>query len=394
MGAEQDYLMPTYTRLPVSFSRGEGVRLWDIEGVSYLDALGGIAVAILGHAHPELAAVITEQARTLIHTSNLYRVPVQEQLGERLCRIAGMEKVFFGNSGAEANEAAIKLARRFGHEKGIGSPSIIVTEGAFHGRTMATLSATGSRKVQAGFEPLVSGFRRVPYDDLDAVRYVAEHDPGVVAVLVEPIQGEGGIRIPSAGYLPGLQRICRDKNWLLMIDEIQTGMGRTGEWFACHHQGVQPDVLTVAKALGNGIPIGACLAAGSAADVLTPGTHGSTFGGNPFACRVALSVVEILERTGALANAAAQGERIRDGLDSRLGDHPGIDEIRGRGLMIGIEAATPCVEIMSLALDERLLVNVTADKVIRLLPALIYRDEDSDELVESLIRTIHRFEQK
>lgn len=394
MGTEQDYLMPTYTRLPVSFSRGEGVRLWDTEGVSYLDALGGIAVAVLGHGHPELTAVIAEQARTLIHTSNLYRVPVQEQLGERLCRIAGMEKVFFGNSGAEANEAAIKLARRFGHEQGIGSPSIIVTEGAFHGRTMATLSATGSRKVQAGFEPLVSGFRRVPYDDLDAVRHVAEHDPGVVAVLVEPIQGEGGIRIPSAGYLPGLQRICRDKNWLLMVDEIQTGMGRTGEWFACHHQGVQPDVLTVAKALGNGIPIGACLAAGAAADVLTPGTHGSTFGGNPFVCRVALSVAEILERTGALANAAAQGERIRDGLDSRLGDHPGIHEIRGRGLMIGIETATPCVEIMSMALDERLLVNVTADNVIRLLPALIYRDEDSDELVESLVRTIHRFEQK
>lgn len=391
MGAETNYLMPTYSRLPVSFSRGEGVRLWDTNDVSYLDALGGIAVAILGHAHPELAAVIAEQARTLIHTSNLYHIPVQEQLGERLCRIAGMDKVFFSNSGAEANETAIKLARRYGHERGIKSPSIIVTEGAFHGRTMATLTATGNRKVQAGFEPLVSGFRRVPYDDLDAVQHVADHDPDVVAVLVEPIQGEGGIRVASPGYLPGLRRICREKQWLLMADEIQTGMGRTGEWFACRHQDVQPDVITVAKALGNGIPIGACLAGGPAADVLTPGSHGSTFGGNPFACRVALSVIDILERTGALANAANQGARIREGLHARIGDHPDVDDIRGQGLMLGIELKRPCKEIMSLALTERLLVNVTADNVIRLLPAVIYRNADTDELVEALARTIERF---
>lgn len=393
MGAETEYVMPTYSRLPVSFSRGEGVRLLDANGVSYLDALGGIAVAILGHAHPELASVIAEQARTLIHTSNLYRIPVQEELGERLCRIAGMEKVFFGNSGAEANETAIKLARRYGHERGVEDPAIVVTEGAFHGRTMATLTATGNRKVQAGFEPLVSGFRRVPYDDLDAVQHVAEHDSGVVAVLVEPIQGEGGIRIPSPDYLPGLQRICRDKQWLLMVDEIQTGMGRTGKWFACHHQGVRPDVLTVAKALGNGIPIGACLAGGPAAGVLTPGSHGSTFGGNPFACRVALSVIDILERNGALANAAKQGNRIRDGLRERLDSHPGIRDIRGQGLMLGVETSRPCREIMSLALDERLLVNVTADNVIRMLPALIYEDRDSDELVELLTRTLQRFDQ-
>lgn len=392
MGAEADYLMPTYSRLPVSFRRGQGVRLWDTDGVSYLDALGGIAVAILGHAHPELAAVIAEQARTLIHTSNLYHISEQEQLGERLCRIAAMDQAFFSNSGAEANETAIKLARRYGHERGVGNPSIIVTEGAFHGRTMATLTATGNRKVQAGFEPLVPGFRRVPFDDLDAVRHVAEHDPGVVAVMVEPIQGEAGIRIPSPGYLPGLRRICRDKQWLLMLDEIQTGMGRTGEWFACRHQGVQPDVLTVAKALGNGIPIGACLAGGAASGVLTAGTHGSTFGGNPFACRVALSVIDILERDGALANAGTQGARIQAGLHARLGNHPGIRSMRGLGLMLGIEMTRPCREIMRLALEERLLVNVTADNVVRMLPALIYRDEDSDELVDALARTIQRFD--
>jgi len=391
MGNETGHLMATYNRLPVAFTRGEGATLWDTEGNAYLDALGGIAVAILGHGHPELAEVIAEQARTLIHTSNLYRVEAQEQLGDRLCGIAGMEQVFFGNSGAEANEAAIKLARRYGHEQGIESPSIVVTEGAFHGRTMATLTATGSRKVQAGFEPLVSGFRRVPFNDLDAVRQVAEHDPDVVAVLVEPIQGEGGIRVPPPDYLPGLREICRENGWLLMLDEIQTGMGRTGQWFACHHHGVTPDVLTVAKALGNGVPIGACLAAGPAGGVLTPGSHGSTFGGNPLACRVGLAVIDVLEKTGALENARRQGARILAGLDGALGDHPGIRSIRGQGLMIGVEMTDPCAQIVSLALAERLLVNVTADNVIRLLPPLIYRDEDSDRLVELLVRTIERF---
>jgi len=383
--------MPTYSRLPVSFSRGEGVRLWDTQGVSYLDGLAGIAVATLGHGHPELAEIIAEQARLLIHTSNLYRIPVQEQLGERLCGIAGMEQAFFGNSGAEANEAAIKLARRYGHDQGMDTPSIVVTEGAFHGRTMATLTATGSRKVQAGFEPLVSGFRRVPFDDLDAVQHVAEHAPDVVAVLVEPIQGEGGIRMPSAGYLAELQRICRDNGWLLMFDEIQTGMGRTGQWFEYQNHGLQPDVVTVAKALGNGIPVGACLARGPAAGVLAPGSHGSTFGGNPFASRVALAVVDILDRDGALDNALRQGERIREGLESRLSGHPEIRSIRGRGLMLGIETTRPCKEIMSLALGERILVHVTADNVIRLLPPLIYRDQDSDELVASLVKTIERW---
>ncbi|HSH41749.1 MAG TPA: aspartate aminotransferase family protein [Arenicellales bacterium] len=383
--------MATYNRLPVAFTRGEGVTLWDSEGNAYLDALGGIAVAILGHGHAELAEVIAEQARTLIHTSNLYRVEAQEQLGDRLCGIAGMEQAFFGNSGAEANEAAIKLARRYGHEQGIESPSIVVTEGAFHGRTMATLTASGSRKVQAGFEPLVSGFRRVPFNDLDAVRQVAEHDPDVVAVLVEPIQGEGGIRVPSPDYLPGLREICRENEWLLMLDEIQTGMGRTGQWLACQHHGVVPDVVTVAKALGNGVPIGACLAAGPASGVLTAGSHGSTFGGNPLACRVGLAVIEILERTGALDNARGQGARILAGLDSALGDHPGIRSMRGEGLMIGVEMTGPCAEVVSLALAEGLLVNVTADNVIRLLPPLIYRDEDSDRLVELLVRTVERF---
>jgi acetylornithine aminotransferase len=384
--------MPTYSRLPVSFTRGEGVRLWDSDGVSYLDALGGIAVAVLGHAHPEVAEAICEQSRSLIHSSNLYRIEEQEKLGERLCRIAGMKQAFFSNSGAEANEAAIKLARRYGHQKGIGSPSIVVTEGAFHGRTMATLTATGNRKVQAGFEPLVTGFRRVPFNDLDAVRHVASHDPDVVAVMVEPIQGEGGIQVPSPDYLKGLARLCLENQWLLMLDEIQTGMGRTGRWFACQHHGVKPDVLTVAKALGNGIPIGACLASGPAVDVLTGGAHGSTFGGNPFACRVALTVIDILEKTDALSNAQRQGARILAGLDARRGDLPGIRSMRGLGLMLGVELDEPCREIMRLALqEEHLLVNVTADTVIRLLPALIYRDEDSDEVVERLVRTIKRF---
>ncbi len=383
--------MDTYNRLPVAFTRGEGVTLWDSEGTAYLDALGGIAVAILGHSNPEVADAVAEQARTLVHTSNLYRVEEQEKLGERLSGIAGMEQVFFGNSGAEANEAAIKLARRYGHDRGVRSPSIVVAEGAFHGRTMATLTATGNRRVQAGFEPLVPGFRRVPFDDLEAVRQVARHDPDVVAVLVEPIQGEGGIRVPSPDYLPGLREICRERDWLLMLDEIQTGMGRTGEWFACQGSKVRPDVLTVAKALGNGIPIGACLAAGPAAGVLSAGTHGSTFGGNPFACRVALTVIDVLERTGALENARRQGARILAGLDAGLGDHPGIQSMRGEGLMLGIELTTPCGEVVSLALAEGLLVNVTADNVIRLLPPLIYRDEDSDLLVERLVRVIKQF---
>ena len=383
--------MPTYSRLPICFSRGEGVRLWDTDGTSYLDALGGIAVCILGHAHPELAEVIADQARRLIHTSNLYRIEQQERLGDRLCAIAGMEQAFFGNSGAEANEGAIKLARRYGHERGIESPSVIVTEGAFHGRTMATLTATGNRKVQAGFEPLVPGFRRVPFDDLEAVKQVAVHDPSVVAVMVEPIQGEGGIRVPAPGYLPGLRRICDENGWLLMLDEIQTGMGRTGRWFACQCQGVQPDVMTVAKALGNGIPIGACLARGPAAGVLGAGTHGSTFGGNPFACRVALAVIDVLEKIEAPARAEHQGVRILSGLDARLGDHPRIRSIRGQGMMLGVEMTEPCKELVSLALEERLLINVTADNVIRLLPALIYRDEDSDELVESLVKTVDRY---
>jgi len=391
MAVEFNHLMPTYNRLPVAFTRGEGVTLWDDSGTDYLDAISGIAVAVLGHGHPELARVIGEQAGRLIHTSNMYRILEQEDLGERLCALAGMQQAFFGNSGAEANETAIKLARRYGHDRGVESPAIIVTGGAFHGRTMATLTATGSRKAQAGFEPLVPGFRRVPYDDAEAVRQVGENDNSVVAVMVEPIQGEGGIRVPSPDYLPALERLCRDNGWLLMLDEIQTGMGRTGKWFAGQHHGVTPDVVTVAKALGNGIPIGACLAAGPAADVLTPGTHGSTFGGNPFACRAALTVIDILEKTGAPANAAEQGARIIDGLELRIGSHPAVSGIRGRGLMIGVELDRPCREVMSMALEDRLLINVTADNVIRMLPPLIYRDEDSDALVERLAAVVERF---
>lgn len=383
--------MNTYARLPVSFVRGEGIWLWDNRGRRYLDGLGGIAVTILGHAHPKLAEVIAKQARTLTHTSNLYHIPLQEQLGERLFEMSGLDKAFFTNSGAEANEAAIKIARRYGHKKGVETPAILVTEGAFHGRTLATLTATGNRKVHSGFEPLVSGFKRVPYDDLEAIRQVAVHDSDVVAILVEPIQGEGGIQIPSAGYLTALREICSENGWLLMLDEIQTGMGRTGQWFAYQQESITPDVVTLAKALGNGIPIGVCLAQGAAGEVFQPGNHGSTFGGNPFACKVALTTIELLQMENALMNARHQGKRIMAGLDRHLSGNSKVRSIRGKGLMLGVELSVPCGEIMSIALKHGLLLNVTADNVVRLLPALIYTDADSDHLVELVVKSIEEF---
>ena len=384
-------LMSTYKRLPVTFARGEGARLWDTEDREYLDALAGIAVCNLGHAHPAVTKALCEQAGRLVHTSNLYGIAAQEALAETLTALAGMDRVFFGNSGAEANEAAIKLARLHGHRKGIKTPLIVVMENSFHGRTLATLSATGNRKVQAGFEPLVQGFVRLPYGDLEALRVVADSQQDVVAMLVEPIQGEGGIRVPPPDYLPGVRAICDARGWLMILDEIQTGMGRTGRPFAYEHEDLVPDVLTVAKALGNGVPIGACLARGAAADLFGPGNHGSTFGGNPLACAAALAVCETLSTGRLWERAAETGERIMSGLRAAFDGMPGVLEVRGRGLMIGIELDRPCGELVAQALDEGLLINVTADTVIRLLPPLVFDASQADRLVAGLAGLVGRF---
>jgi acetylornithine/N-succinyldiaminopimelate aminotransferase len=378
------HLMQTYGRLPVTFVRGEGAWLWDTDGRKYLDALAGVAVCGLGHSHPAITNAICDQAGKLIHTSNWYRIDLQEKLSAELCRLAGMETVFFGNSGAEANEAAIKLARLYGHKKKILNPAIIVTEGSFHGRTLATLSATGNRKIQAGFEPLVTGFNRVPYNDLAAVALVGENNKDVVAVLVEPITGEGGIGIPDAGYLAGLRKICDERGWLLILDEIQTGMGRTGTWFACQHEGVIPDVMTLAKGLGNGMPIGACLARGAAAGVFQAGNHGSTFGGNPLACRVGLAVIDVIEKTGLPARAGKLGTRMLSGFREALAGVVGVKDVRGKGLMLGIELDRPCRELLTLAFAKGLLINVTAENVVRLLPPLILSDAEADQIVRDL----------
>ena len=389
--AQDSYLMHTYGRLPVAMARGEGAWLWDTDGNKYLDAMTGIAVCSLGHAHPTVSQAICDQAGTLMHTSNWYQIPRQEALAERLCKLAGMDAVFFSNSGAEANEAAIKLARLFGHNKGIDLPSIVVTEHSFHGRTMATLTATGSRKVQAGFEPLVQGFNRVPYNDLEAVRQVAANNSNVVAVMVEPILGEGGVVIPDDGYLKGLREICDENGWLLMLDEIQTGMCRTGKWFASQHEGVLPDVMTLAKALGNGMPIGACLARGTAAETLGAGKHGSTFGGNPLACAAASAVVDTME-SGSLDKRAAQlGKRILEGLTSSLNTTEGVREIRGKGLMIAVELDRDCGDLMALALKKNLLINVTAGNVVRLLPPMILSDDEAGQIATGVADLIIDF---
>ncbi len=386
-----DALMTTYNRLSVAFERGEGPWLWDTEGRRYLDAITGIAVCGLGHAHPTIQNALCDQASTLLHTSNLYRIPHQETLGERLCGLAGMDRVFFANSGAEANEAAIKIARLYGHRRGVKQPSIIVMEQSFHGRTLATLTATGSRKVQAGFEPLVQGFVRVPYNDIQAIEDLAAKETDVVAVLVEPVQGEGGINIPAADYLNRIREICDRTGWLMMLDEIQTGMGRTGKLFAYQHNGILPDVMTLAKGLGNGMPIGACLARGAAAEVFAPGNHGSTFGGNPLACRVALSVLDVLELEGLADRAEELGSRLLNGFRERLEGTAGVVDIRGQGLMVGIELDRPCGELVTRALEQGLLINVTADRVIRLLPALIMTDEVCDELLDKVVSLITGF---
>ena len=385
------HLMQTYQRQPIAFVRGEGAYLWDTQGNKFLDAVAGVAVCGLGHAHPGVADAICDQARTLVHTSNLYQVELQERLAQQLCRVANMDSVFFGNSGAEANEAAIKLARLHGHNKKTRNPSIIVTEGSFHGRTLATLSATGNRKIQAGFEPLVSGFNRVPFNDVAAVRQVGDNNPDVVAVLVEPILGEGGIVIPAPGYLKALRALCTERGWLLMLDEIQTGMCRTGRWFAYQHEDARPDVMTLAKSLGNGVPIGACLASGAAASLFQPGNHGSTFGGTPLACRAALTVIESLEAGKLDARAATLGRRLLDGLAAALDGTAGVVQIRGKGLMIGIELDRPCAEVKSLALARGLLVNVTAEKVVRLLPPLVISDAEADRITSVVADSIRAF---
>ncbi len=386
-----EHLMNTYARLPVRFARGEGVWLWDENGNRYLDALCGIAVCGLGHAHPEVADAVCEQARTLIHTSNIYGIAHQQSLADRLVALSGMEQVFFSNSGAEANEAALKLARLYANRNEIRDPQVVVLDGSFHGRTMATLAATGNRKIQAGFEPLVPGFLRAPYDDLAALEELADAHDNIVAILVEPVLGEGGIVVPDDQYLNGVRALCDRHGWLMMLDEIQTGMCRTGRWFGFQHNGILPDVLTLAKALGNGVPIGACLARGPAAGVFQPGNHGSTFGGNPLACRTGLSVVEVLERDRLEQRAEILGTRMADGFRGQLSSLQGVVQIRSKGLMFGIELDRPAGELVRRALDKGLLINVTADKSIRLLPALITSDAEAEQIVDMVCALVREF---
>ena len=385
--------MNTYSRQPVTFVKGEGVWLWDNQGEKYLDALAGVAVNGLGHAHPKLVKAISEQAGKLIHVSNIYQIAEQAALADKLCEISAMDKVFFCNSGCEANEAAIKLARLYGHNKGVENPEIIVMDKSFHGRTMATLSATGNRKVQAGFEPLVSGFVRVPYDDVEAVKQVATRKNNVVAILVEPVQGEGGINIPkdASGYLEALREICDANGWLLMLDEVQTGIGRTGTWFAFQHTNIKPDVMTLAKGLGSGVPIGACVARGAAAEVFTYGKHGSTFGGNPLATAAGLATLTIIEEEHLRENAEKIGGFIRESFLDALKNTQGVVTVRNAGLMVGIELDRPCGDLVKMALQDHLLINVTAEKVVRLLPPLIINETEAQDLVTRLSALIKTF---
>jgi len=384
-------LMNTYGRQPVTFVSGQGAWLTDTEGKRYLDAVSGVGVVALGHCHPAVTDTISRQAATLVHTSNLYRIAAQEQLGERLCSIAQMEKAFFCNSGAEANEAAIKLARLYGHKKGVESPAIIVMEQSFHGRTLATLSASGNRKIQAGFEPLVSGFVRAPFNDIEAIRTIGKNNKQVVAILMEPVQGEGGLSTISDNYLAALREVCDTHGWLLMLDEVQSGNARTGAYFCYQHYNVLPDVVVTAKGLGNGLPIGACLARGAAAELFQPGNHGSTFGGNPLVCATALTVVDVIEKQNLAANAARQGARIREQLQLKLIGNDSVRELRGKGLMIGIVLDRPCGELVSKALAQGLLINVTSERVVRLLPPLIINDAEADLIATTVATLINDF---
>lgn len=383
--------MNTYSRLPVTFVKGEGVWLWDDQGKKYLDALAGIAVCGIGHCHPKLVKAISDQAGTLIHTSNLYHIDKQEKLAKKLAILSGLNKSFFCNSGAEANEAAIKLARLYGHNKGIDLPTIIVMENSFHGRTMATLTASGNRKVQAGFEPLLTGFSRVPFNDLDAITQVSAHNKNVVAILVEPYQGEGGVNVPQVGYLKELRRICDENGWLLMLDEVQCGIGRSGKWFAFQNSGIVPDVITLAKSLGSGVPIGACIAGNVAGEIFKPGSHASTFGGNPLACTAAITTLDIIKEEDLMRNALEQGDFMRKSFQEQLGNLDNVAEIRGQGLMIGIELTKPCSELVKSALKQGLLLNVTSDKVVRLLPPLIIKKNETEQIVNMVSTLIKEF---
>lgn len=381
-------LMNTYGRLPLQFSRGDGVWLTDDKGTRYLDGISGIGVNALGHAHPAVTKAIQSQAGELLHTSNLYGVAKQTELAEKLCAVSGMSKVFFSNSGAEANEAAIKLARLHGHNKGIANPNIVVMDAAFHGRTLATLTASGNRKIQAGFEPLVSGFVRAPFDDIDAIKAIAKQNKSVTAILVEPIQGEGGVNMPAKGYLAALRQICDEHDWLLMLDEVQTGNARTGKYFAYQHEGILPDVVLTAKGLGNGVPIGACLASGAAAELFQPGKHGSTFGGNPLVCAAALAVVDTINSDNLCEQVAAQGHKLLTGFEERIGKLGLVKSIRGQGLMIGIELREDCPELVQAAIEHGALINVTAGRVIRLLPPLIISNAEAEQLLDIVCKII------
>ena len=380
-----NHLMNTYARLPVAFTSGQGAYLQDTEGKRYLDALTGLAVVGIGHANPAVAQAVAHQAQTLTHTSNLYEIPLQTQLADRLCQISGMEKVFFGNSGAEANEAAIKLARLKGNNQGIKTPCILVMDGSFHGRTMATLTATGNRKVHAGFEPLLSGFVRAPYNDIDAVQHIAENNADVVALLVEPVLGEGGIVIPDAGYLPALRKICDDHGWLMMLDEIQTGNGRTGKYFAYQHTNCIPDVVTTAKGLGNGMPIGVCMARGEAAELFVPGNHGSTFGGNPMSCAAGNAVLDEIEKYNLCDRAQELADKIQKRLTEGLQGNNNIKEIRGCGLMLAVELNEDAADLVQRGLEAGILINVTQGNILRMLPPLTLTDAEADELCDKVI---------
>lgn len=388
MNAKQSYLMPTYTRQNVSFVRGEDARLWDEEGREYLDAIAGVAVTNLGHANPEIARVISQQASLLLHTSNMFGIPWQEQLAQKLCSLAGMERAFFCNSGAEANEAALKIARLHARVRNIANPQIVVMSNSFHGRTLATLAATDNRDVQQGFEPLMGGFIRVPYNEIKALRDLVSNK-SIVAVLLEPVQGEGGVYCAAPAYLFALRQLCDKQDWLLMMDEVQTGMGRTGQWFGFQHADITPDVITLAKGLGNGFPIGACLAQGKAAQLFAAGSHASTFGGNPLGCRIACQVIDIMQRDLIPQKAAQLGQQLLAGLCQKLKDHPNVLVIRGIGLMVGIELNYPAIDLVSRALTEqRLLITITRKQTIRLLPALICTAEQVDDIVVRISRLL------
>ena len=392
--AASPHVMNTYGRLPIALSHGQGCRVWDVNGNCYLDALGGIAVNTLGHNHPRLVPALQDQIGKIIHSSNYYHVPLQETLAAKLVELSGLENVFFCSTGLEANEAALKLARKFGHDKGIDKPEVVVYDKAFHGRSIATLSATGNARVQAGFGPLVEGFIRVPINDIAAVREATEGNANVMAVFVEAIQGEGGVNPMADGYLRDLRALCDERDWLLMIDEVQCGMGRTGKWFAHQWSGIKPDVMPLAKGLGSGVPIGAVVAGPRAAQIFKPGNHGTTFGGNPLAMRAGVETIRIMEEDGLLANAAAVGAHLQAALTRELKGLAGVKEIRGRGLMIGIELTLPCGELLKTAADHGLLLSVTADSVIRMVPSLILTAAEADEIVSIVCPLIKEFLQR